>query len=617
MKLTFVALLWCLPLAASCGDGSDPTPTGGTAPATPVSPSATTAAPTTPGPPSEVPDRDLFDLARRFRGAAPEAERIARSEPYSYVAGDSEEFFLVDLATTQTTSITATVRAITEHAYFFVEDGVPYAEGDLERIGADFESVVYPTVTADFGSEWTPGVDSDPRITILHANLRGAGGYFSSTDEHPIAIVARSNEREMLYLTGGSLGSPGAGYNALVAHELQHLIHWNADPTEDSWVNEGLSEVAAGAVSSGGASGGVEIFLQNPDTQLTYWPSIGDASINYAASNLFFSYLLDQHGGRERAIDLAAQEVDGTEGVDAYLEEFGKTFEDVFADWVVANYANTSQGVYSHDNTSGRIESLSELAESGAAEVGQYAADYLDARNAAAGSVVVFDGADTTDVGVPDRSGPFWWSNRGDGIDTRLTREFDLTDVGEATLRFAAWYEIEEGWDYGYVAVSTDHGDTWTALRGSETTDYDPVEAAYGPGYTGESGGWVEEEFDLSAFAGEKVLVRFEYVSDDATSFTGLAIDDIEVPEIGYTNDASAPGRWESEGFVRVAGPLTQRFIVQKIEGPRENPTVTRIALDEANRAEVVLDGAAVIVVSGATPDTAEKAPYSWELRTP
>jgi hypothetical protein len=44
---------------------------------------------------------------------------------------------------------------------------------------------------------------------------------------------------------------------------------------------------------------------------------------------------------------------------------------------------------------------------------------------------------------------------------------------------------------------------------------------------------------------------------------------------------------------------------------------VTRIELDDKNRAEIVLDGPAVIVVSGATPNTTERAAYSWELRTP
>ena len=41
----------------------------------------------------------------------------------------------------------------------------------LEAIGSDFEDRVYPLVTAAFGREWSPGVDSDPRIAILHANL--------------------------------------------------------------------------------------------------------------------------------------------------------------------------------------------------------------------------------------------------------------------------------------------------------------------------------------------------------------------------------------------------------------------------------------------------------------
>ena len=40
--------------------------------------------------------------------------------------------------------------------------------------------------------------------------------------------------------------------------------------------------------------------------------------------------------------------------------------------------------------------------------------------------------------------------------------------------------------------------------RGRTTTDCDPVGAAYGQGYTGSSGGWVQEEVDLSAYAGQK-----------------------------------------------------------------------------------------------------------------
>ena len=179
------------------------------------------------------------------------------------------------------------------------------------------------------------------------------------------------------------------------------------------------------------------------------------------------------------------------------------------------------------------------------------------------------------------------------------------------------WYEIEEGWDYGYVAVSTDAGITWTALPGKQTTDYDPVEAAYGPGYTGESAGWTREEVDLTAYAGRKLLVRFEYVSDDATSFTGLAVDNIEVPELEYLDDAEAAGDWTLDGFSAVSGSLQQRFVVQKIERERSNPAVTQIPLNADNYAEIQLSGPAVIVISGITQNTARSAPYRWELRAP
>jgi hypothetical protein len=498
---------------------------------------------------------------------------------------------------------------ITDHAYFFVENGAPYTNSALETIGADFENLVYPTVRRDFGPEPEPGVDSDPRITLLHANLQGAGGYFSPSDEYPRVVAPRSNEREMLYMEAGVLGSPGAGYNALVAHELQHLVHWNADPTEDSWVNEGLSQVAAEQV--GGGSDWLDSFLQEPDTQLTFWPEIEDATPHYAASELFFRYLLDHYGGRERAKDLAAEEADGIDGVDVYLAEFGKTFLDVFADWAAANWLDANDGPYSHQGIEARTTVSSAVsAGGGGSEVGQFGTDYLEVSGP---GVLTFDGADEASLGVPDADGGFWWSNRGDGIDTKLTREVDLRSVESATLRFRTWYDVEEGWDYAYVAASGDGGQTWRALGGQQTTDYDPVEAAYGPGYTGQSAGWAQEVIDLSAYAGKPVLLRFEYVADDASSLTGFAVDDIEIPEIGFVDGAESTGAWAAEGFVRVSRPLGQEFIVQVIG--EDEATVTRVPLDAANRAEITLSGPAVIAVSGATPGTAEPAAYTWSFR--
>ena len=237
---------------------------------------------------------------------------MARQSPRDYQVGDGEQFTLIDISAPSTQTVTTHLRLVTEHAYFFVQDGLAVDDSTLEAIGADFETLVYPRVTAAFGKEWSPGVDADAHISIVHAALSGAGGYFSASDEYPEEVVPRSNEREAVYLDASSLNSPGVAYNALLAHELQHLIHWNADGGEESWVNEGLSQVAAELVEGGAAA--VGDFLAVPDTQLTDWP-IGGGGIHYGESQLFFRYLLDRFGGRENAAALLAAPDDGIAGV--------------------------------------------------------------------------------------------------------------------------------------------------------------------------------------------------------------------------------------------------------------------------------------------------------------
>ena len=44
----------------------------------------------------------------------------------------------------------------------------------------------------------------------------------------------------------------------------------------------------------------------------------------------------------------------------------------------------------------------------------------------AAGGTFAFDGARRCLDRCPPGDGAFWWANRGDSINTRLTREFDL-----------------------------------------------------------------------------------------------------------------------------------------------------------------------------------------------
>ncbi len=606
-------------LAGACrGDGDSATPTStATASAPSPTPSATAAAnPTTlPPAPDEPPERDLIDLAQRFRGLPPDTPRTARESPFGYKLGDRQKFTILDVATPSVSETTASVRLITDRAYLFVEDGVGVDDSTIERIGRDFETLVYPVVSAAFGEEWSPGVDGDVRISIVHADLSGAGGYVSSSDEFPQAVVPRSNEREAIYLDTSFLGSSGVAYNAVLAHELQHLIHWNADAGEESWIDEGLSQVAAELV--GGGTEAIGSFLAVPDTQLTDWPQGG--GVHYGESQLFFRYLLDRFGGRENAAALLSSAEDGIAGANTYLEEFETTFRDVFADWVIANYLDEPSGPYANEGTDLTTSITTKIDETGDGEdsVHQFAADYLEIDPPDGGGVLEFDGADQVGIGIEPRDGPFWWSNTGDSIDSRLTREFDLSGLSAATLRFRSWFATELGWDYAYVAASGDGGMTWEALPGRHTTDFDPVGLAYGPGYSGDSDGeWVQEEIDLTPYTGGEVLLRFEHVTDDATHLRGFGVDDIEIPELGFADGADTGGGWQAEGFRRIEQLLPQRFVLQLIERGEPN-VVRRLELGPGNRLEVALDGPATIVVSAVTEGTTDTAAYRWSLRAP
>jgi hypothetical protein len=582
------------------------------------------------------PARDIMDLARRLRGLPAGTPRDAPPRDEPLPTGDRQTFQVVGLpgpgearrAPPRTDVIDATLWLVTPHTYLYVQDDLGIGDEALAGAGERIEEV-YAQVRDTFGRERSPGVDGDSRITVLIASLQNVGGYVSFDDGYPRAASPLSNEREMVYLDATSAPVADGSFSRILAHELQHLLHNGNDPDEEIWVQEGLSVVAE---SMGKGMGSLEhAFLMTPDVQLNAWDPEGLYEAHYGAAGLFFHYLLQRLGGTTDLHDLVSEPGDGIAGVDAFLARDlpGVSFVDLFADWVAANYLDLDEGPYGYADASVKAvasESLSAPAQ-GEGSVHQFAADYIEVNPAAGDAVFTFDGASTVGaLATQAHSGRgLWWANRGDAIDTTLTREMDLTDLSSATLTFWTWHDIERWYDYGYVEVSTDGGDTWQALPGRHTTGDDPLGLAYGPGYTGRSGGeeprWVEEGIDLTAFAGQRILLRFEYVTDGGLSTQGWAIDDIAVPELAWHDDAESDGDWESRGFVRLQGPLPQRFIVRLIEIGAET-RVTDVPLDAGNDAAIsFLDfGAgltkAVIIVAAATEGTSESATYQYSLTT-
>src|SRR5205807_350485 len=96
-----------------------------------------------------------------------------------------------------------------------------------------------------------PGIDNDPRVTIFNGDVPGLAGYVSSTDSYPSSLRPFSNGREIIYLNTqiGPLG--GAEYLATLTHELTHLVHWNVNPSEETWAKEGLGFLMPSLVLDG------------------------------------------------------------------------------------------------------------------------------------------------------------------------------------------------------------------------------------------------------------------------------------------------------------------------------------------------------------------------------
>lgn len=604
-----------------------PTVTPTEVPVQTVTPTEDAAAPGVPdhrGLPRELPDRDIYELAQRL-GAVPKGTpRTVDAARGGYEIGDRDRFFVTEIESNAVRVVDATIQLVSPNAYWYVDDAQVMQVDDLRRASEEYERL-RPILLEVLGDVWNPGVDGDPRVTVLHTDLGdGIAGYFDARSEYPRSVREHSNEREMVFMNG-DISRPGStGYMGVLAHELQHAIHWARDRGEETWVNEGISEAVVEFL--GYESGFIDIFLSEPSTQLTYW-HVGESSLpHYGAAALFMLYLMGQYGGADVLGELVAEPRDGVDGMNAVLARHGKTFDEVFVDWIAANYLDSASGPYGYPERRVQVQEVDYIQEYGenTGALPPYSARYFDL-GSLSGDVTIEFQADTStrQVGVECYSGGrCWWGNRGDAIDTTLTREIDLRGLAEASLEFQVWFEIEDEWDYAYVEASADGGDTWTILRGENTTDENPLSNSFGHAFTGASEGWVRERMDLTPFAGSKTLVRFEYVTDASIYEDGIVIDDIAVPELGFFDDGESAGDWDAAGFERIDNTVPVEYAVLVIERRRDGgEAVRRMDVDSEGRGQIEIAGLggeilnAVVVVSPLARNTLHLSEFTLSVR--
>ncbi|MCJ7694002.1 MAG: immune inhibitor A [Anaerolineaceae bacterium] len=584
-----------------------------------------------------VPINNPIDLAERFLMKKDIPDTYPDPD-MPYELGDKKTFWASDTDTNENFQVNTILRYIGDHVYFWIEEGVNYSNRDLNNLAISFDEEIYPKNQEFFGTEWLPGVDNDPHLYILYISGIGdsVAGYYSSADElHPDAHIY-SNAHEMFFINSDNVDLGDDYIYGTVAHEFQHMIHWYKDRNEETWINEGFSMLSE-LINDFDPGGFDYLYSVDPDMQLTDWGSdVGQNGNHYGASFLFMAYFMDRFGENATKAFVAHTE-NGLNSINAVMEELKiinpdtskpYTSVEVFADWAITNFVldpYIENGRYSYKSYSpfqaALADDIASCPTNSSENVYQYGVDYIEI-NCQGQHTITFQGTQEVQLLPVDAfSGEYvFWSNMGDESNMRLTREFNFTDISAPIqLTYKVWYDLETDYDYIYLSATT-NGEDWEILNSPSCTSENPSGNSYGCGYNGTSNNWLTESVNLSQFAGQKVMLRFDYVTDAAVNGTGLFLDDIQIDAINYFSDfESDEGGWNGEGFVRLQNYLPQSYKLSLIEVGDETK-ITHINLTDQNSAEIIISigdnvDKVILVISGTTPFTREKAIYQYSIR--
>jgi len=126
---------------------------------------------------------------------------------------------------------------------------------------------------------------------------------------------------------------------------------------------------------------------------------------------------------------------------------------------------------------------------------------------------------------VNDNHNTAWWcgdeltinyeSNMNNTLS--LKNEIDLSKVFEVDILFLTWYNLSK-FDIGYFEISNNEGVSWNIIdtfMGDSKVDNNIV--------------WINKSYELNQLMGEKIIIRFRFVSDSYVEYEGWYIDDLKV----------------------------------------------------------------------------------------
>ena len=320
-----------------------------------------------------IPEFDAFLRQVSRQTAQWQGTQTPAENSREYVVGDTEIYWSWDLSVMPPLWIQtpATCRAVGDHCYVFVADDQWNINMDQDEVDIVFNylenetmnSTEYGAVEMDinlFGPV-PDELDNDPKVIVFYSELgsfmgTSFDGYFSAYNQvteqqaQMMNPPGHSNECEMIYMTCSPLNPTDPIRISVLAHELEHMIHWGADINEEAWLDEGCAELA---MVYFGMPDPITGFPSQPDNQLNVW---NQEWADYVKVMLFFTYLEEQFttDENELILDIVWDPVNGLQSIVNQLinNGFAIPFESVFLNWTIANFIDDpscAQGQYGYE----------------------------------------------------------------------------------------------------------------------------------------------------------------------------------------------------------------------------------------------------------------------------
>jgi len=254
-------------------------------------------------------DMQQYALANNINQIDKNSSSLYRTIPQTVEIGTKwENIYLLDpnSSTPRFQTINATCIAVSENAYFFLQDNLDnLTDEQITAITTAFDKD-YEIMHQYYGEE--TDTDGNDKVSFLIANFsQGLFGFFTSVDKYApqdIPAMYKTNEADVLYVNYYYFKNDWEKYQtdlkATFIHEFQHMVLFDSrsrlglNPDVNVWLNEGLSMLSEyyGGYAAPHYRYVEGFFALNQGISLI----TDDSSQDYGLSYLFVRYLQIRFG---------------------------------------------------------------------------------------------------------------------------------------------------------------------------------------------------------------------------------------------------------------------------------------------------------------------------------